>query len=105
MKISGGFFVGFLDVPTLNLEVVFRQLDALGSCNSSVEEVKTTIHQLNAFLSTSTALPDPEPLTRKNIFPVCEPGSGPYLTSLDTDFAITDHSTSEGTVSGEGDIP
>src|SRR5712664_3573850 len=68
-----GFFVDFLGVQTLNLQMVFDKLKGQGTGQSSVEEVKETIWALNSFLRSEAEQPHPESILESRIFPGKDP--------------------------------
>ncbi|KAH7127402.1 hypothetical protein EDB81DRAFT_662832 [Dactylonectria macrodidyma] len=87
------FFVDFLGVDTLNLQIVYDELLNLGrSLFSSVEQVKQQLLCLNGLLSSVSSYPKvkPEPLLKANIFPVNIAGSKPLLFTGETSFTIVD---------------
>ena len=84
------FFVGFLGIQTLNLQMVFDKLKEQGAGQSSVEEVKETIWMLNSFLRIETEHPSPEPIIESRIFPVRNPNGEVELATSAMAFTIPD---------------
>lgn len=90
------FFVDFLGVDTLNLQIVYDELLHLGrSPSPSVDQVKQQIQSFNGLLSDVSRYPrvKPEPLRRAKIFPVHIPGGEVKLFTGETNFAIVDRVT------------
>lgn len=83
------FFVDFLGVPTLTLEMVVDKLIEQGT---SVEEIKETIWQVNAFLQSDQDHPNSSQVLNGNVFPIRNPNNGDLveLRSSKTDFVIAD---------------
>lgn len=92
------FFVDFLRVPTLTLEMVVDKLAEQGEDeNSTIEDIKDTIWQLNALLRSRSEmdLPDPSRILEAKVFPVRYPSNNDNdslveLCSSTTDFTIVD---------------
>ncbi|KAH6999499.1 hypothetical protein EDB80DRAFT_724771 [Ilyonectria destructans] len=90
------FFIDFLGVDTLNLQIVYDELLHLGrSPSPSVDQVKQQIQSFNGLLSDVSSYPKvkPEPLRRAKIFPVHFPGGEVKLFTGETNFAIVDRVT------------
>ncbi|KAM5346360.1 hypothetical protein ACJ41O_009365 [Fusarium nematophilum] len=86
-----GFFVDFVGVKTLTMDMVYQELIRLGSSpEATVKLVKSNLWVLNSFISTSDRLPDTKQLLRRKVFPVRDPGGQVSLQSLATDFIIVD---------------
>ncbi|KAF7557600.1 hypothetical protein G7Z17_g521 [Cylindrodendrum hubeiense] len=87
------FFVDFLGVDTLNLQIVYDELLHLGRSPSPlVDQVKQQIQSLNGLLSHARSFPKvkPEPLLKTKIFPVNIPGGEVELSTAQTSFTIVD---------------
>ncbi|KUL86125.1 hypothetical protein ZTR_07715 [Talaromyces verruculosus] len=87
------FFVDFLEVPTLTLEMVVDKLIEQGKDEgTSVEEIKETIWQVNAFLQSDQDHPNSSQVLNGNVFPIRNPNNGDFveLRSSKTDFVIAD---------------
>lgn len=85
------FFVKFLGVQTLSLELVYNELDLLGSSSDTTrDQVEPNIWILNWFISTETQLPDAEKLLKRKIFPVRYPDGHVRLEKATTEFVIVD---------------
>jgi hypothetical protein len=84
------FFVDFLGVQTLNLQMVFDKLKGQGTGQSSVEDVKETIWALNSFLRSEAEHPNPESILESRIFPVRNPNGHVELCMSMTAFAVAD---------------
>lgn len=86
------FFVEFLGVPTLTLEMIVDKLANQGAeeTNTSVKDIKDTIWKLNALLKQEDKHPSPDRILKRRVFPVRYPGEKVGLCSSETDFAIAD---------------
>ncbi|KAH9997392.1 hypothetical protein F4779DRAFT_606565 [Xylariaceae sp. FL0662B] len=85
------FFVDFLGVSTLTLEVAYEALKKKGlSDRTTVSEMKQELWQFNSLLSTSKNTLDPKPVLEGRTFPVKLPDGSVQLLSTSTDFAIVD---------------
>ncbi|KAG7413911.1 hypothetical protein Forpe1208_v008084 [Fusarium oxysporum f. sp. rapae] len=86
------FFVGFLGVQELTLDMAYDELKEMGSRvpPPSVAAVKETIWALNSLLDTTADPPDEEPIFRGTVFPVRYPNKSVKLQSGRTQFAIAD---------------
>ncbi|KPM39359.1 hypothetical protein AK830_g7176 [Neonectria ditissima] len=87
------FFVDFLGVDTLNLQIVYDELLHLGcSPSTSVNQVKEQIRSLNGLLSDVSSYPkvESELLRKAKIFPVSIPGDEVKLFTGETSFTIVD---------------
>ncbi|TXC00522.1 hypothetical protein FocTR4_00008130 [Fusarium oxysporum f. sp. cubense] len=87
-----GFFVSFLGVQELTLDMAYDELKEMGSRvpPPSVAAVKETIWALNSLLDTTADPPDEEPIFRGTVFPVRYPNKSVKLQSGMTQFAIAD---------------
>lgn len=88
------FFVEFLEVATLDLQLVYDELIRLGSApDASAEQVTEQIRALNGLLGDSSAYPKVKPQRLRNarVFPVRTPGADvePKLSKAE-DFLIVD---------------
>lgn len=90
------FFVGFLGVPTLTLVMVVDKLAEKGEDgNSSIEEIKEIIWQVNTLLRSETNYPSPSRILEAKVFPIRHPSNNDNdslveLCSVTTDFTIVD---------------
>ncbi|OXV09681.1 hypothetical protein Egran_02556, partial [Elaphomyces granulatus] len=84
------FFVDFLGVQTLTLQMVIDKLKGQGAGQLSVKEIKQTIWVLNSFLQSETEYPNPEPILKSHIFPVRDPDGQVELCTSAMAFAIAD---------------
>ncbi|KAK2601141.1 hypothetical protein N8I77_010611 [Diaporthe amygdali] len=87
------FFVNFLKVETLNLEIVYRELIRLGgSRNASAADTRDQIMVLNAFLMDIDPAehPNATKLIEAKILPIRKPDQTVSLASAKTEFAIVD---------------
>jgi hypothetical protein len=87
------FFVDFLGVPTLTLEMVVDKLAEQGKDEeASIEVIKNTIWQVNAYLQSDEDHPNPNRILEGNVFPIKYPNNGGLveLCSTKTDFMIAD---------------
>ncbi|RSL92134.1 hypothetical protein CDV31_015293 [Fusarium ambrosium] len=85
------FFVEFLGVKTLSLELVYNELDRLGSSSDTTrEEIEPTIWSLNSYLSAGVQPPDAKKLLDRRIFPVRYPDGHVQLEKATVEFAIVD---------------
>ncbi|KAJ0152697.1 Benzoate 4-monooxygenase [Fusarium oxysporum f. sp. albedinis] len=86
------FFVSFLGVQELTLDMAYDELKEMGSRvpPPSVAAVKETIWALNSLLDTTADPPDEEPISRGTVFPVRCPNKSVKLQSGRTQFAIAD---------------
>ncbi|KAI1009088.1 hypothetical protein LB504_003135 [Fusarium proliferatum] len=86
------FFVSFLGVQELTLDMAYDELKEMGSRvpPPSVSAVKETIWALNSLLDTTAGSPDGEPIFRGTVFPVRYPNKSVKLQSGRTQFAIAD---------------
>ncbi|KAI1499875.1 hypothetical protein F5X99DRAFT_388501 [Biscogniauxia marginata] len=86
------FFVDFLGVETLTLDMVYEELKRKGSISScaSISEVKQELCQFSFLLSASKNTPDPKPILDGRVFPVRFPNGEVQLLDTSTDFAIVD---------------
>jgi hypothetical protein len=86
-----GFFVDFLGVATLSLQMVYEELKEKGASDrTTVPQVKETIWAFNSFLAAERELPDPEPILNGKLFPVKYPKGPTRLHSAKIAFAIVD---------------
>ena len=84
-------FIEKLQVPQLDLMMVFDQLLEARSLNLPVSEVKELLKTLNSFLRTEPNPPRPNRLLNARVFPVREPISGNVtLCTSNTQFALVD---------------
>ncbi|KAK7403350.1 hypothetical protein QQX98_010871 [Neonectria punicea] len=87
------FFVDFLRVDTLNLQIVYDELVHLGRLSSaSVAQVMQQIQSFSGLLSDVNSYPEikPEPLRKAKIFPVKIPGAEVALFTAEATFTIVD---------------
>ena len=84
------FFVNFLGVKTLNLQMVFDKLKEQGAGQSSIKEVKKTIWALNSLLQSEKRHPSPKAILESSVFPVRYPDGNVELRTSATAFAIAD---------------
>jgi hypothetical protein len=84
-------FIEKLQVPQLDLMMVFDQLLEARSLNLPVSEVKELLKTLNSFLRAEENPPRPNRLLNARVFPVREPSSGNViLCTSNTQFALID---------------
>ncbi|KAK8075975.1 hypothetical protein PG994_003247 [Apiospora phragmitis] len=86
------FFMHFLGVPVLMLDMLYKDLMVKGSSgNSNAAEMKQTLLHFSALLAKKKdhAL-DPRLILDSNVFPVRIPGGQTQLCSASADFAIVD---------------
>ncbi|KAF2965913.1 hypothetical protein GQX73_g7664 [Xylaria multiplex] len=86
------FFVHFLGVPTLTLNMVYKELQRKGASeNTSISEMKQELWQFNSLLSVSQERLSAEPILNSRVFPVRSPdGSVALLSAASNDFAVVD---------------
>ncbi|KAJ4190313.1 hypothetical protein NW755_005455 [Fusarium falciforme] len=85
------FFVNFLGVKTLSVELVYSELDRLGSfSNTTRDQVEPNIWILNSYISAGSQPPDPKTLLGRRILPVRYPDGHIQLEKATTEFAIVD---------------
>lgn len=85
------FFVDFLGVATLSLQMVYEELkEKSASDQTTISQVKETIWAFNSFLTAEKELPDPGPVLKGRLFPVRYPKGSTQLRSAKTAFAIVD---------------
>lgn len=85
------FFVKFLGVKTLSLELVYGELDRLGSSSDATrDQVEPNIWILNSYILEGALPPDPSILLGRRIFPVRYPDGHVQLEKATTEFAIVD---------------
>lgn len=85
------FFVKFLGVKTLSLELVYSELDRLGSSSdTNRDQVEPNIWILNAYISEGALPTDANMLLGRRIFPVRYPDGHVQLEKATTEFAIVD---------------
>ena len=89
------FFVGFLGVQELTLDMAYDELKEMGARIPSppIAAVKETIWALNSLLASTEHLPDEGPVFRGVVFPVKYPNGSVKLQSGYTQFAIADRKT------------
>lgn len=87
-----GFFVGFLGVQELTLDMAYDELKEMGARvpSPSITTIKETIWALNSLLSSAERMPDAVPVFERTIFPVRYPNGSVKLQSGHTLFAIAD---------------
>ncbi|KAJ4254455.1 hypothetical protein NW762_010053 [Fusarium torreyae] len=86
-----GFFVDFLGVKTLSLELVYNELLQLGSASdTTVDQVKANIWTLNSFIAIPSKRPDVDRLLNSKILPVKHPQGHETLCDFTADFVIVD---------------
>ncbi|KAM0556994.1 hypothetical protein ACHAPJ_005673 [Fusarium lateritium] len=86
-----GFFVEFLGVKTLSLELVYNELVQLGSSSdTTVDQVKSNIWTLNSFIAIPSKHPDADKLLKSKILPVKYPQGPETLCDFTADFVIVD---------------
>ncbi|KAH8698523.1 hypothetical protein BGW36DRAFT_376264 [Talaromyces proteolyticus] len=98
------FFVEFLGVPTLTLEMVVDKLADQGAEETSIQDIKTSIWQLNALLKKEENHPSPNQILKRKVFPIKCSGEGVDLRSSETDFAIADREQLLYLFSGKSNI-
>ena len=84
------FFIKFLGVRTLTLEMVHDKLLEQATGGASIPEVKKTIGLLNSYLRDEENLPSPKKVIGSTVFPVRYPNGAVNLSSLTSGFAIKD---------------
>lgn len=89
------FFVGLLEVATLDLQLVYDELIRLGTAQgATVERVTEQIRALNGLLGDASAYPKvkPQRLLKARVFPVRAPGAEvePELSTEAEGFLIVD---------------
>lgn len=85
------FFVKFLGVKTLTLELVHSELDRLGSSSDTTrDQVEPILWTLNSFISAGGHTPDAKTLLDRQIFPVRYPDGHVRLEKASAEFAIVD---------------
>ncbi|UPK97203.1 hypothetical protein LCI18_008138 [Fusarium solani-melongenae] len=83
------FFVEFLGVKVLSLELVYKELDLLGSSSDTTrDQVEPNIWLLNSFLSAKAQPLDAKTLLTRRIFPVRYPDGHVQLEKATVEFAI-----------------
>ena len=86
-----GLFVEELQVPPLDLMMVFNQLLEARLLNLPVSEVKELLKTLNSFLRSEPSPPSPSRILNARVFPVREPSSGNVtLCTSNTQFTLLD---------------
>lgn len=85
-----GFFIEFLGVRTLTLQMVHDKLLEQATGGASIHEVKETIWLLNSYLRDEEELPSPKNLIRSTVFPVRYPNGAVKLCSSTSGFSIKD---------------
>ncbi|GES62023.1 chaperone protein htpG [Aspergillus terreus] len=85
-----GFFVEFLGVRTLTLEMVYNKLVEQGRGQTPIKEVKDTIWLLNSYLQGEEEAPSPTQLLASTILPVKYPDRIVRLCSSAVEFTIID---------------
>lgn len=86
-----GFFVDFLGVATLTLQMVYEELMEKGASDrTTIPQVKETIWAFNSLLAAERELPNPEPILNGQLFPVKYPKGSTRLRSAKVAFAIVD---------------
>lgn len=84
------FFVEFLGVRTLTLEMVHDKLVEQGKGQTSISEVKDTIWLLNSYLQGEEEPPSPTQLLASKVFPIRYPDGIVSLCSSVVEFTIID---------------
>ncbi|RTE73601.1 hypothetical protein BHE90_011964 [Fusarium euwallaceae] len=85
------FFVEFLGVKTLTLELVYGELDRLGSSSDTTrEQIEPNIWILNSYIAEGFLPPDANMLLGKRIFPVRYPDGHVQLEKATMEFAVVD---------------
>lgn len=84
------FFIEFLGVRTLTLEMVHDKLLEEATGETSIQEVKKTIWLFNSYLRDEEHPPSPKKVIKSSAFPVRYPNGAVNLCSLRTGFAIKD---------------
>lgn len=84
------FFVEFLGVRTLTLEMVHDKLVEQGKSQTSINEVKDTIWLLNSYLQGEEEPPSPTQLLASKVFPVRYPNGIVTLCSSVVEFTVID---------------
>ncbi|ORY68490.1 uncharacterized protein BCR38DRAFT_521547 [Pseudomassariella vexata] len=87
------FMVDFLGVPTLTLEMVYKELIRLGATQATeIPSMKQAIWEFNSLLASSSPtekLPDPVPVQKAFVFPVKRNGNS-SLCTFQEEFAVND---------------
>ncbi|RSL98875.1 hypothetical protein CEP52_010095 [Fusarium oligoseptatum] len=85
------FFVEFLGVKTLTLELVYGELDRLGSNpDTTRDQIEPNIWILNSYISEGFLPPNANMLLGKRIFPVRYPDGHVQLEKATMEFAVVD---------------
>ncbi|KAM0421093.1 hypothetical protein ACHAPT_011164 [Fusarium lateritium] len=85
------FFVDFLGVKDLSLELVYRELDRLGSSlDATRDQIEPYIWILNSYISAGSQPQDATTLLDRRIFPVRYPDGHVELGKAEVEFAIVD---------------
>ncbi|RSL50813.1 hypothetical protein CEP53_008668 [Fusarium sp. AF-6] len=85
------FFVEFLGVKTLTLELVYGELDRLGSNpDTTRDQIEPNIWILNSYISEGFLPPNANMLLGKRIFPVRYPDGHVQLEKAMMEFAVVD---------------
>lgn len=84
------FFVEFLGVRSLTLEMVHDKLLEQANEGAPIHEVKKTIWLLNSYLRDEEKPPNPKKIAESKVFPVKYPNGAIHLCSLASGFAIKD---------------
>ncbi|PWY95999.1 hypothetical protein BO94DRAFT_601049 [Aspergillus sclerotioniger CBS 115572] len=85
------FFVDFLGVQRLTMQMVVERLRDLGLTSSSVDSVKETMWTLNALIQTDDSdIFSPEAILNSAVFPVRSPQGGVQLQTYAAAFGIAD---------------
>ncbi|KAL2690097.1 hypothetical protein Neosp_004165 [[Neocosmospora] mangrovei] len=85
------FFVNFLGVKTLSLQLVYNELDYLGSSSYTTRaQIEPNIWLLNSYLSAGSQPSDAKMLLDRKIFPVRYPDGHVQLETAMVEFAIVD---------------
>lgn len=98
------FFVEFLGVRTLTLQMVHNKLIEQAAGKAPIREVKETIWLFNSYLQDydeEETLPSPKKLLKSKIFPVKYPNGTVNLCSCTEDFAIQDRKPLSDLFSGK----
>ncbi|KAI9933658.1 hypothetical protein MW887_008131 [Aspergillus wentii] len=95
------FFIEFLGVRTLTLELVHDKLVDQGREHAAISDVKETIWLLNSYLQGEEELPSPSQILESKIFPVRHPSGSIELCSPLVDFTIIDRKHLAGWFSGK----
>jgi hypothetical protein len=85
------FFVEFLGVEDLNMQMIYDELKQLGGThNLGVEQTQERIKAMNECLKVAKEWPDPAPILNAHIFPVKSPGGTTSLCTAEMEFVIND---------------